>query len=151
MKGAWQKIHEVFAQYPNVKYELFNEPFGYARNDVQAYLSDMTQLMEGLPRDRCIIDGLGYADDVKSLAAAGWEGDLAYHFYPFWLSEGGRTQAAFSNLLQEALQGVSHRTYITEFGADLSVNQDYETSGENKFGNVNCLRGMHDALLALKG
>ena len=45
----------------------------------------------GLPKDRVVLDGMGYADDVQSIAHK-WTGWLAFHLYPNWLGEGQRTQ-----------------------------------------------------------
>merc|ERR1719221_1875417 len=152
MKAVWNRIHEVFRSYPNVKYEIFNEPFGYSKSYPWLYLSDMRELMEGLPEDKCILDGMGYASDVQIVADAGWTGELAWHVYPNWLGAGGRTQEAFSNLVQTSLSGLSEKTYITEFGAALNLaNPDYgnyDPSGDAA--DVNVLRGLHDAVVSMK-
>jgi hypothetical protein len=120
--AAWANVHAVFGSYPNVHYELFNEPFGYDRKDPAHYVSDMKAIITsgGLPPNKCILDGLGYADDVQSVAAAGWSGDLAFHFYPNWSSV--HTEAAYSSLVQTRLAHLAQRTWITEFGANLGYN-----------------------------
>lgn len=146
---AWKRIHEMFGGYPQLWYEIFNEPFGYP--DVELYLNDMQEVIEkaGLPFERCLIDGLGYAGDVKQVEAAGWPGVVGYHFYPMWLNCPGRTQEGFSNKMQSDLDGLSHKTMITEFGGALNqgdVYQEYHESGEDDFSNVNCLRGIRDAI-----
>jgi hypothetical protein len=99
MAAAWANINAVFASYPNVHYEIFNEPFGYDKSDPAHYVSDMETIMNeaGLPYSKCILDGMGYADDVNLVAAGGWSGDLAYHFYPTWLSS-NPTQSNYSRL-----------------------------------------------------
>lgn len=152
---AWRKIHDKFKNEPNVKYEIFNEPFGYSgSNRVDDYLDDMEEIIAtgNLPESRCILDGLGYASDVQAIKNH-WKGFLAYHFYPNWVAEGSSTQSAYSNKFQNDLAGVSNRTYITEFGANLSLGNYYNTYTNNTswWGqNVNCLRGMHDAVIAFK-
>mmetsp|Transcript_63413 Transcript_63413/g.196485 ORF Transcript_63413/g.196485 Transcript_63413/m.196485 type:complete len:526 (+) Transcript_63413:118-1695(+) len=150
MSQAWLRIHSVFRTYPDVLYEVFNEPFGYT--STTAYLSDMKRLMAGLPPHKCILDGLGYADNILAVADAGWDGALGWHVYPMWLPDGQRTQERFSNLIQHRLNGVSQRTYITEFGAVLNKdNHNYESYIASGYdGNVNCLRGLHDAVVAFR-
>lgn len=149
---AWAKVHAIFADYEHVKYELFNEPFGYSQ--ISEYYSDMRSLIlkAGLPLGKCIMGGMGYSSDISAVAKAGWHGDLAYHFYPTWLKDGCRTQENFSNQIQAALANLSPRVWVTEFGARLDFANPgyrrYELSGND--GNVNALRGLHDALLALK-
>ena len=153
MGPAWATIHAGFAGYPDVRYEIFNEPFGYDRTDPIAYVNEMKAIIAagGLPESKCIIDGLGYADDVRSVAAH-WTGDLGYHFYPNWSSD--HTQSAYSNLVQTALGELAPRTWITEFGAALGhANDCYETfidGMQPASADINALRGLDDALRALR-
>lgn len=46
----------------------------------RSYIDDMQQVIAGadLPQDRCILDALGWAQDVKGLVALGWEGYIGY-------------------------------------------------------------------------
>jgi hypothetical protein len=161
MGAAWKKINAVFSSYPNVHYEIFNEPFGYAKSDPTHYVSDMETIISdgGLPTSKCILDGMGYADDVNLVASGGWTGDLAYHFYPSWLSS-GYTQSEYSNLAQAALGSWGQKTWVTEFGANLGWTSAYGydntcydvyvDGNQPCSADVNCLRGLNDALSALK-
>jgi len=118
---AWRSVHKVFGSYgDNVLYELFNEPWGYQGN-ASEYVADMKNVIRiaQLPTNRCILAGLYGSADVQSVAAAGWPGYLAYHFYSFWLPEGHRTRKGFSQKLQESIAGLSSRVFITEFGVGL--------------------------------
>lgn len=149
MGEAWKIAAEAFES-TQVKFEVFNEPFGYKTSS--HYLEEMSAIISiaSLPRSRVVLDGLGYADDVQSVAPH-WPGWLAFHIYPNWLPNGQRTQENFSNLVQARLAGVSHRTYITEFGAALNIPTDYEKyhpSGDD--GDVNMLRGLNDAVGTLR-
>lgn len=150
--SAWARVHEVFASYPNVKYEIFNEPQGY--KDPKIYLDTMLHIIKGagLPEERCIVAATGWEQFPLPLEVLNWKGNIGYHFYPWWLPDGTRTRSNFSNIFQTALAGISSRTYVTEYGADLSLaNRDYEElepSGTG--GDVNCLQGMNDAVVALK-
>jgi hypothetical protein len=161
MGAAWAKIHAVFASYPNVRYEIFNEPFGYSKSDPVAYVRDMKYIISkaGLPGSKTILDGMGYADDIDLVVQGGWSGDLAYHFYPTWSSD--HSQEAFSNKAQTDLGRWSKRTWITEFGANLGWNSSngytdtcygtYIDANKPYSANVNALRGLDDALRSLKG
>jgi hypothetical protein len=154
MGAAWKKVHAVFANYPNVRYEIFNEPFGYAKSNPTHYVNDMKAIISygGLPMSKCILDGMGYADDVNLVVAGGWTGDIAYHFYPNWTSD--HTQSGYSNFIQNKLGTYGNRVWITEFGANLGYNNYcYETydNGTNYWSaDVNAMRGLDDALRALK-
>ncbi len=161
MGDAWAKVHRVFAAYPNVRYEIFNEPFGYSKSNPKAYVDDMKAIIAraGLPFDKSIINGMGYADNIDLVVQGGWNGDLAYHFYPTWVGA-GPTQSAFSSRAQTDLGRWSSRTWITEFGANLGwtaqfgyANNCYETytdASHSYSRDVNTLRGLDDALRALK-
>lgn len=51
----------------------------------------------------------------------------------------------------ESVQGLSSRVYVTEFGGTLDRNVNYLPDGESSdLDSVNCLRGMHEALMQLK-
>lgn len=153
--AAWSKIDAAFAGYPNVHYEIFNEPFGYSAATASTYVADMQKIIAagGLPSGKVILDGVGYAEDVAAVASAGWSGDLAYHFYPSWLSS-GRTQSNYSNFVQGKLAGLTPRVWITEFGADLSdSNPCYNTNidgSPSPSADVDALRGLDDAVGAFR-
>lgn len=165
MGAAWKNINAVFASYPNVYYEIFNEPFGYEHStaaECAHYVSDMKTIISdgSLPTSKCILDGLGYADDIIDVANNGWSGMLGYHFYPNWSST--HTQSAYSNLAQGAIGSLGPRTFVTEFGANLGWTptygyndptgcyDTYVDGNQPCSADVNCLRGLDDALRALK-
>lgn len=149
---AWSHVHKKFGSYPEVKYEIFNEPQGYINTSV--YYATMLSIISGagLPEDRCILAATGWEKFPAPLEQLGWKGNIGYHFYPWWLDDGSRTQSNYSNAFQQAVAGISTRTYITEFGASLNLpNLNYEEYDPSAAGgNVNCLRGMNDAVLELK-
>jgi len=154
--SCWAAIHAKLKGHLSVKYELFNEPFGYPKTPQGAkqYVSDMRRIMRtgGLPEGRCIIDGVGYADNIQLVAKAGWDGELGYHFYPTWQAEGRRTQEGYSTKAQADLKGLSQRTHVTEFGAHLGlgdVYRHYTKDGSKGSADRNTLRGLHDAIIAL--
>lgn len=163
MGAAWANINAVFSSYPNVHYEIFNEPFGYPWSTLaekQHYVSDMETIITdagmSINNPKIILDGMGYAQKIDEVAEGGWTGDIAYHFYPNWINPQNQTpsQSNFSNLVQATLATYGHRVWITEFGANLSeANPCYDTYDAGTSAadqNVNALRGLDDALRALK-
>lgn len=158
--NAWSKVHAVFGAMENLYYEIFNEPHGYSLGcnsppcgTPQTYYSDMKHLIAAasLPEERCILDALGWAEDVPGLLKLGWEGNIGYHFYPWWLpGKVSPSRADFNALLQASVAGVSERIFITEFGGGLNeANLNYEQPSKTS-SNVNCLQGMDDAVSALQ-
>eukprot|EP01043_Picozoa_sp_COSAG02_P002345 COSAG02_NODE_54_length_43941_cov_54.857990_21_plen_340_part_00 len=165
--AAWEKVHAVFEDLPNVKYEIFNEPHGYAPGcnsppckTPAGYIMDVSTLVfeAKLPKDRCILDALGWAQDPQGLVDMGWDGLVGYHFYPWWLAGGqNHSRAEYSALLRSALgktkaglpRQISNRTFITEFGGNLGLsNVKYEQPSTSN--DVNCFQGLDDALTALQ-
>ena len=163
---AWEKVHSVFSDLPGVKYEIFNEPHGYLPGcnvppckTPAGYIMDVTSLIyeAKLPKERCILDALGWAQDPQGLVALGWTGLVGYHFYPWWLTDGNHSRAEYSKLFQDQLSKtkaglplhISNRTFVTEFGGNLNVpNAKYEQPSQSN--DVNCFQGMDDAVAALK-
>ncbi|SMP46307.1 hypothetical protein SAMN06265222_102102 [Neorhodopirellula lusitana] len=145
LAAAWKKLYQRIKQHKEIQLEIFNEPFGYDSAD--EYLDLMNSIIEkaGLPQDRCILDGLGYAEDVRSVADAGWTGTLAYHFYPNWLPDGQRTTENYSQVIQRALEGVENKIVVTEFGADLKRFHPRRRS-RRPDKDVAALDGLEDAL-----
>ena len=68
--GAWSNVHASLGDLPNVKFEILNEPHGYAPGcnsppcgTQESYVKDMRAIIAGakLPEERCILDALGCA------------------------------------------------------------------------------------------
>lgn len=151
LAAAWKNVHATFGKYPNLRYEIFNEPFGYPSDaaGAQRYLDDMRAIIEqaDLPVERCLLDGLGYADDIRLLVEAGWIGPLAYHIYPNWLPANRQSVEHFERLLISELDGIANEIVITEFGASLR-DENYESSPRT--GQVSLLDGMRNAIKRLR-
>lgn len=149
LASAWGKVFARFRNKPDVLFEIFNEPFGYKTGI--AYLDDMKYVIRNaqVPASRCVLDGMGYAHDIKSVIDAGWSGAVAYHFYPNWVAKNLRTASNYSKRVLSDLSGVKNDIYITEFGANLGLGDVYETDVDAN-SNTAALAGLHDALLVLK-
>lgn len=154
LAGAWRRLRIFFRDKPNVMFELFNEPFGYSRDaeGCDEYLSDMKTIIRRarLPSQRCILDGIGYAADIQSVAKAGWRGALGYHLYPNWLPADKASMQAFSQLVQEQCSGIKNDVYVTEFGTRLDFNTQGQTSSPNPDLDAFVLDGFRDAMTRLR-
>ncbi|KAA1260768.1 Cellulase (glycosyl hydrolase family 5) [Rubripirellula obstinata] len=153
--NAWRQLYRMFRGKPNIVFELFNEPFGYAKTAAgrDEYINDMKIIIRRgrLPSRRCIIDGMGYADDIQSVAKAGWRGALGYHFYPNWLGDDDASAEAFSKLIVQQCSGISNDIYITEFGTRLDFDKGGRTPPENSSQDHDALVGLREAINFLKG
>ncbi len=144
---AWKKLYQRIEPLDEIQLEIFNEPFGY--DSAEEYLDTMNHVIKkaGLPKDRCILDGLRYAEDIRSVARAGWTGTLAYHFYPNWLPQGQQTAENYSRVIQDSLADVDNKIVITEFGVDLR-RFDPRRRSRRSDKDVAALKGFEDALIA---
>ena len=78
-----------------------------------------------------------------------WPGLLGFHVYPNWLPPNQRQASNYLSMMQRSLRGVGHRTWVTEFGANVTLkNEDYHHSGSSR-GDVQFLHGMQAAFAQL--
>jgi len=151
-KHMWITVARAYKDNPKVFFEAFNEPSGYA--EASDYIKAMKAIIPDnedikIPHDRIILDGMGFAADVRSIRTQ-WDGLLGYHAYPNWIRNAkDRRQDNYSNLVQKALADVAHRTFVTEFGANLKQKGNY-TDSNNLDENIQFLKGMDDAFNAMK-
>jgi endoglucanase len=148
--AMWQRITTRFAFYPNVYFEPMNEPFGYSSQEWTGIVKSWLSAYWYVPRSRVVVDGTGYADDVKSVCAdnrlAGTH--LALHFYGFWHSTWTDPQQWLADFDQR-LGTCSSRTILDEFGASMTTGLNYNgpINGSNEIAYLqtvtNRLRELH--------
>ena len=85
-KAFFKKMAEKYGRYPNVIYEIFNEPERQSWEDVKAYSEEVIKTIREIDKDNIIIVGSPYWDqDVDKAAADPITGysNLMYslHFY----------------------------------------------------------------------
>jgi len=163
--AMWAVVYRAFADESNViGYELLNEPFGF-RGHRDEYVAAMTRLMKAvgphLNGKHFLVAGIGYSDDVRTIAPAFPQKDVwfAYHVYPNWFGgEAGQTVLSRQNYADEIasrLLGVEDRTVITEFGCWGGPGFDYSrpANDQSTLGarrHVGYLQGVADACARLK-
>jgi Cellulase (glycosyl hydrolase family 5) len=163
--AMWKRVHEVFRDEKNViGYELLNEPFGYDRKAPEVYVGDMRRLMAAIGDDlngkHILVAGMGYADDVQAIKRFFPEPHVwfAYHVYPNWWGGEWRETAfpreRYAREMAKSLEGVEHRTVVTEFGCWGGAAYDYgkpasEQANLNARRHVAYLHGIADACESL--
>jgi hypothetical protein len=135
--AAWNQMwNTVTAEYrhnPRVYFEPMNEPYGYTLAQwVQIctqWLADRTYV----PRDRVVVSGTGYNDDVTGVgAAAALDGTLlSLHFYGYWASY--TTEADWIGDLLPRIGGYAYRTIIDEAGAPMTIGLNYGAHNGNDY------------------
>ena len=129
----WNTVTKAYAKNPHVYFEPMNEPYGYtAAQWVQIctqWLADRTYV----PRDRVVISGTGYNDNVTAVgAASALDGTLlSLHFYGYWASY--TTEADWINNLLPRIGGYAYRTIIDEAGAPMTIGLNYGAHNGNTY------------------
>jgi hypothetical protein len=128
----WDTVVEAYDKDPHVYFEPMNEPFGYSLDEWVALTSSWLSRRADVPRDRVVISGTGYNDNVTGVGAApGLNGTLlSLHFYGFWASD--TTEAAWKANLEPRIGKYGWRTIIDEAGAPMTIGLNYG----NHEGNV---------------
>ena len=148
--AMWKRITSRYAANRSVYFEPMNEPFGYSSQEWTGIVASWLSAYRNVPRDRVVVDGTGYADDVKPVCAdRRLDGThLALHFYGFWHSTWTDPNQWVADFDQR-LGTCSSRTILDEFGSSMTTGLDYNgpINGSNEIAYLqsvtNRLRQLH--------
>jgi ricin-type beta-trefoil lectin protein/cellulase (glycosyl hydrolase family 5) len=129
----WDTVTAAYRNNPRVYFEPMNEPFGYNLSQWVQICTDWLTRHGNVPRDRVVISGTGYNDNVTGVAAStALNGTLlSLHFYGFWGSY--TTEADWINNLLPRIGGYAYRTIIDEAGSPMTVGLNYGNHNGNVF------------------
>ena len=87
-KKMWDTVVGEYRHNPRVYFEPMNEPHGYTLDQWVAVTSGWLARHSDVPRNRVVISGTGYNDNVTGVGAAqALRGTLlSLHFYGYWAS-----------------------------------------------------------------
>jgi hypothetical protein len=127
----WTTVTAAYARNPHVYFEPMNEPFGYTLDEWVALCTGWLGAHANIPRNRVVISGTGYNDNVTGVGAnPALNGTLlSLHFYGFWAQH--TTEAAWINDLLPRIGGYAHRTIIDEAGAPMTIGLNYGAHNGN--------------------
>jgi hypothetical protein len=123
--AMWNTVVSNYGGNPNVYFEPMNEPYGYSLSQWVSICSGWLSAHSSIPRNRVIISGTGYNDNVTGVgAASALSGTfLSLHIYPTWASYTQESQWQ-SNLLGR-IGNYTSRTIIDEFGGPMTTGINY--------------------------
>ncbi len=129
----WDTVTAAYRGNPRVYFEPMNEPFGYNLSQWVQVCTDWLARHSDVPRDRVVISGTGYNDNVTGVgASAALDGTLlSLHFYGFWGSY--TTEADWINNLLPRIGGYAYRTIVDEAGSPMTVGLNYGNHNGNVF------------------
>ncbi|MGW6641377.1 glycoside hydrolase family 5 protein [Streptomyces iakyrus] len=122
----WARITSAYAGNPKVYFEPMNEPFGYTAQEWTDIAAKWVSTHRFIPRDRILIGGYKYSEDVKPVCAdPRLKGTrLALHNYGFWHTDWtsvDQWKADFKSRIGDC----ASRTILDEFGASMTTGLDY--------------------------
>jgi hypothetical protein len=129
----WDTVTAAYRSNPRVYFEPMNEPFGYTLDQWVQICTDWLGRHTDVPRDRVVISGTGYNDNVSGVgAASALNGTLlSLHFYGYWGS--ATTEADWISNLLPRIGAYAYRTIIDEAGAPMTVGLNYGNHNGNVF------------------
>ena len=135
--GTWNTMwNTVTAEYrnnPRVYFEPMNEPFGYTLDQWVQICTQWLAAHTDIPRDRVVISGTGYNDNVSGVGAVtALDGTLlSLHFYGYWASY--TTEADWINNLLPRIGTYAYRTIIDEAGSPMTIGLNYGAHNGNVY------------------
>lgn len=131
--AMWDTVVGEFQHTPNVYFEPMNEPHGYTLAQwvgvTSQWLSDHRQV----PRNRVVISGTGYNDNVVGVGdAPQLKGTLlSLHFYGYWANH--TTEADWTADLAARVGSYAGRTIIDEAGSPMTIGLNYGAHNGNVY------------------
>lgn len=129
----WNRVVADYRHNPNVYFEPMNEPHGYTLAQWVNVTSTWIADHRVVPRNRIVISGTGYNDNVVGVGdAPELKGTLlSLHFYGFWASY--TTKADWTENLAARIGSYADRTIIDEAGAPMTIGLNYGAHNGNVY------------------
>lgn len=145
--SMWGKVVDQFGGNGQAFFEPINEPYGYhnASDLVKKVYDPWLSRHRGVPRDRVLLDGVGYAKNVAAVGALVSGTLLSVHDYT-WFSHSPLSESGWASHLAGQIGGYASRTVLTEYGAPMTTGLNYDaadTSGGDA-NTISYLRGITD-------
>lgn len=131
--SMWNTVVAAYRHNPRVYFEPMNEPHGYTLDQWVGVTSGWLAAHRNVPRNRVVISGTGYNDDVTGVGAARQlKGTLlSLHFYGYWASY--TQQSDWEANLQSRIGAYAGRTIIDEAGSPMTIGLNYGAHNGNVY------------------
>jgi len=129
----WDTVTSEYRGNSRVYFEPMNEPFGYTPDQWVQVCTDWLARHGNVPRNRVVISGSGYNDNVSGVgASAALDGTLlSLHFYGYWASY--TTEAEWISNLLPRIGAYAYRTIIDEAGSPMTIGLNYGAHNGNVY------------------
>ena len=123
--AMWDTVVKRYRSNPRVYFEPMNEPHGYTLDEWVSVTSRWLARHYNVPRNRVVISGTGYNDNVTGVGATPeLRGTLlSLHFYGYWADD--TTESAWKKNLTPRIGRYGWRTVIDEAGSPMTTGLNY--------------------------
>ncbi|MDR6610716.1 ricin-type beta-trefoil lectin domain protein [Leifsonia sp. 1010] len=131
--SMWNTVVSEFQHTQNVYFEPMNEPHGYTLAQWVGVTSQWLADHRQVPRNRVVISGTGYNDNVTGVGdAPQLKGTLlSLHFYGYWADH--TTEAEWTADLAARVGAYAGRTIIDEAGSPMTIGLNYGAHNGNVY------------------
>jgi endoglucanase len=142
--AMWDTVVAKYGSNSLVHFEPMNEPHGYSASEWANVAAAWVNARPSVPKGRILIDGAGFAQDVKPLCAdSRLSGTLlSYHHYAFFYGE--HDYAWWKQSFKDGVGNCASRAVLTEYGAPMDNGLNY-ADGASTQNFVRYLRAVTDA------
>jgi endoglucanase len=140
----WNTVVAKYGSNSLVHFEPMNEPHGYSASEWANVAAAWISARPSVPKGRILIDGAGFAQDVKPLCAdSRLNGTLlSYHHYAFFYGE--HDYAWWLQSFKDGVGNCASRAVLTEYGSPMDNGLNYaDPASSQNF--VRYLRAVTDA------
>ena len=140
----WDTIVSTYRSNTLIYFEVFNEPHGYSSTDLRNLYNQFLTRYPGIPRNRFVLDGLGYSSDVNSIGADSRFDSCLLSFHDYTWFETSKTTTAD---WEQPVKSLAYptRTIVTEFGTVMTDGTNYSGAPGSNVNNT-YLQGMTNSL-----
>ncbi|MVT09996.1 RICIN domain-containing protein [Chitinophaga tropicalis] len=143
----WQMWDTIVATYRSnslIYFEVFNEPHGYNSADLRTIYNQFITRYPGVPKNRFVLDGLGYSTDVNTIGADTRFDSCLLSFHDYTWFESSKTTTAD---WEQPVKSLAYptRTIVTEFGTVMTDGTNYTGAPGSNINNT-YLQGMTNSL-----
>jgi hypothetical protein len=144
--AMWKVVVDAYQDSSLVFFDIHNEPYGYSSSAWVTFAENWLTTFPTVPKDRIIIAGTGYDQDVTPVGAdAKLAGTLlSLHVYTFF-SSSITTAAGWESNMKGNLGSYYGRTIATEWGSPMTSGTNYDVTTDGDL-YISYMNGVPDQL-----
>lgn len=127
--AMWQTVVTDYASNDLVFFDIHNEPYGFSTAAWIDFAAAWLALFPDLPKDRVIIAGSGYDQNVAAVAADSRIDGCLLSLHTYTMFNTSTTPAGWEAIVSSGVGSYSARTIATEWGNAMTTGATYSATG----------------------